>query len=64
MYEFGTPPTEPSLSWNTEVRQATPPRLSLPHRSFIGGKYTRLASTNVAPSMAFSVLTPALVYMR
>src|SRR5690606_19170108 len=63
-YESGIPPTEPSRSWNAAAFHATPFRLSLPHLRSIGGKYTGFALTNFAPSMAFSVLTPALVYIR
>jgi hypothetical protein len=44
--------------------QATPHKLSLPHLRSIGGKYTGSALTNFAPTVAFSVLTPALVYFR
>src|SRR5579863_6089797 len=57
MYEFGTPPTEPSKSWMAAAFQATPFRLSLPHLRSIGGKYTGLALMNFAPSISFSVLT-------
>src|SRR5262245_20042828 len=64
MYELGPPPTEPSLSWIAAAFQATPFRLSLPHLRSIGGKYTGLALTNFARSMEFSVLTPALVYIK
>jgi len=52
------------LSWIVAAFQATPFKLSLPHLRSIGGKYTGLALMNFARSMAFSVLTPALVYIR
>ena len=58
--------SDPSLSRIAAVFQATLLPLSLAHLALfaIGGKYTGLALTNFARSMAFSVLTPALVYIR
>jgi hypothetical protein len=64
MYESGTPPTEPSLSWIAAPRQAFCRPKSDAQRRTTGGKSTGLELTNRAPSMAFSLLIPKLVYIR
>jgi hypothetical protein len=60
----GTPLTEPSRSWIAAPLQALPRPKSEAHLRTTGGKLTRFELTNSAPSMAFSVLIPKLVYIR
>src|SRR6185312_299108 len=64
MYELGTPPTEPSLSWIAAPRQALPRPKSDDQRRTTGGKPTGFELMNLAPSTEFSVLMPKLVYIR